>query len=688
MIEWKRILSESKRIALILCIPLICFLLFFYQKTVDAMMADPKEYRGLVEQWRNSAPDEMVAVLSEQFELTENEMRLRAQAEYLADYPGYLDRVKDQAYKMQHSSIFATDPNSYVYRNILKTAKDFAECSGNGIRLGYDRPIQDWLAFSWADWGFLAAVLLLVMSFLDERKKGLAAIVRTCPAGRGNLQVSRLMILLFYCAGMTLLLYYLPLALSLIMDGAWADLARPVQSLAEFQKCTAQHTIAGFLFQFFFVKTACGFLIGVLIWFALSILEQVQLSWILTVVGLSIEYLLYTLVPAQSILSPLRHVNVFSYVFTSKLYTEYVNINLFTYPVGKSTMLFSLLFLGAIILSVVITYVLPKRYPFGNRDRLGKWLHLWNRTGDAIRRRLGMLSFEWYKMLFLTAGGIILVLGFLFSRDLPLNSGAYSRLEDSVYRQYVTQVQGPINQDTYDYITQAKAALEHGKNVVCEKPCTMKLDETKELFKIAREKKLFLMEAEKMLFLPTLIEVKKCIEDGKLGKIYMADMSHSFSSSYNSWMFDAVLGGGPLYSSGIYAVQLLLWLFGDIKKISGEGCTFSDGIAWQYILSGTTESGVLFTAKNSTKGILDNTARIFGEKGWVEIPEYWKARKAIFHIEGSDDEIIEFPCKYELVYEAEHIKKCLDAGLITSPVVTEEISVKGIEILNKIIFDE
>lgn len=239
-----------------------------------------------------------------------------------------------------------------------------------------------------------------------------------------------------------------------------------------------------------------------------------------------------------------------------------------------------------------------------------------------------------------------------------------------------------------EHFCQAKAALEHGKNVVCEKPCTMKLDETKELFKIAREKKLFLMEAEKMLFLPTLIEVKKCIEDGKLGKIYMADMSHSFSSSYNSWMFDAVLGGGPLYSSGIYAVQLLLWLFGDIKKISGEGCTFSDGIAWQYILSGTTESGVLFTAKNSTKGILDNTARIFGEKGWVEIPEYWKARKAIFHIEGSDDEIIEFPCKYELVYEAEHIKKCLDAGLITSPVVTEEISVKGIEILNKIIFDE
>lgn len=460
MNEWKRIISDRKRIALILCIPLVCLALFFYQKTIDAMMADPEEYRELVEEWRNSTPDEIVAALSEQFELTENEMRLRVQAEYLLRYPDYLDQVQEQAYKMQHSSIFGTDPESYVYRNIIKTANDFADCSDTGIRLGYDRPLQDWLAFSWADWGFLVAVLLLVMSFLDEKKKGLAAIVRTCPAGRGSLQTSRLLILLFYCAGMTLLLYYLPLVLSLIMEGGWEDLARPIQSLAEFQKCTAQLTIAEFFAQFFFVKTACGFLLGVLIWFALSFLEQVQLCWLATVAGLSIEYFLFTFVPAQSILSPLRCINIFSYVFTSKIYTEYVNINLFSYPVGKSTMLFSLLIVGVVTLSIVITYALPKRYPFGNSDRLGKWLHLWNRTVDVVRRKLGMLSFEWYKLLFLTAGGIVLVLGFLFSRDLPLNSGAYSHLEDSVYLQYVAQIQGPITQDTYDYINQAKTSLE------------------------------------------------------------------------------------------------------------------------------------------------------------------------------------------------------------------------------------
>lgn len=463
MIEWKRIASDRKRFAMMLCIPLVCLVLFFYQKTIDAMIADPEEYQALVEEWRNSTPEEIVATLSEQFELTENEMRLRAQAEYLLDYSDYLKRVQEQANKMQQSSIFGADSNSFVYRNIIKTAKDFADCSGSGIRLGNDLAIQEWLAFSWADWGFLATVLLLVMSFLDERKKGLSAIVRSCPAGQGNLQISRLLILLFYCAGMTFLLYYLPLALSLVMEGGWGDLSRPVQSLAQFQKCTVQLTVAEFLAQFFFIKTVCGFLLGVLIWFALSFLEQVQLCWMATAVAMAVEYFLYSTIPAQSIFSPLRYVNVFSYVFTSQLYTEYVNINLLSYPVGKSTMLLGLLFIGAITLSMVITYLLPRRYPFGNRDRMGKLLHLWDCAGDALRRHFGLFSFEWYKLLFLTAGGLFLILGVILSRNLPLNSGAYSRMEDSVYRQYVAQVQGPVTQDTHEYIAQAKAALENAE---------------------------------------------------------------------------------------------------------------------------------------------------------------------------------------------------------------------------------
>lgn len=230
----------------------------------------------------------------------------------------------------------------------------------------------------------------------------------------------------------------------------------------------------------------------------------------------------------------------------------------------------------------------------------------------------------------------------------------------------------------------AKAALEHGKHVVCEKPCTTTAAQTRELYALAAEKGLFFMEAEKMLFLPAIQQLHQRIRDDFLGEISMAELSHSFPAAYNNWMFDPEAGGGTLLSSGIYAVHLLLWLFGPLASIRGERRSMPNGVEWQYILTGATESGVQFCAKNSTGAILDNTARIFGSKGWAEIPDYWKARKVIFHLPGQETEILEFPCEHELVYEAQHIHDCIHAGLRSSPVVTAELSVAGIAALEAV----
>ncbi|MBR5022787.1 MAG: Gfo/Idh/MocA family oxidoreductase [Oscillospiraceae bacterium] len=231
----------------------------------------------------------------------------------------------------------------------------------------------------------------------------------------------------------------------------------------------------------------------------------------------------------------------------------------------------------------------------------------------------------------------------------------------------------------------AKAAILAGKHVVCEKPCTTSAANTRELFALAREKGVFLMEAEKMLFLPAILEAKKRIDSGELGEIYMAEMSHSFSAGYNTWLFDPAAGGGTLLSSGIYAVQLLQWLFGPMKSIGGVRSVTENGGEWQYALSGEMENGILFHIKNSTRVNLENTARFYGAKGIVEIPEYWKARKAVFHIDGKT-EVAEFPCEHELSYEAAHIAECIENGLLTSPVVTEELSVAGITALETVKF--
>ena len=263
--------------------------------------------------------------------------------------------------------------------------------------------------------------------------------------------------------------------------------------------------------------------------------------------------------------------------------------------------------------------------------------------------------------------------------DIPKAYGSHRELleDDSIDIVYISAV----NAQHYPL---AKQALEMGKHVVCEKPCTTSAAHTKELFALAQKKDLFLMEAEKMLFLPTLLEVRKRIMAGELGELYMAELSHSFAASYNTWMFDKAAGGGTLLSSGIYAVQLLLWLFGPIKEIRGIRSAMENGAEWQYVLSGEMENGMLFSIKNSTRAILDNTARLYGTRGYVEIPEYWKARKAVFHIKGQDAETVAYPCEHELIYEVRHIAECMKSGRRTSPVVTEELSISGIAALEKV----
>ena len=260
--------------------------------------------------------------------------------------------------------------------------------------------------------------------------------------------------------------------------------------------------------------------------------------------------------------------------------------------------------------------------------------------------------------------------------EIPTAYGSHEELlqDENVNIVYISNV----NSAHYAW---AKAALLAGKHVVCEKPCTTTQAQTKELYNLAKQQGLFFMEAQKMLFLPAVLAAKEHLQD--LGEITMAQLSHSFPAAYNGWMFDKEAGGGPLYSSGIYATQLITWLFGKITDIHGTGSFLPDGVEWQYILTGETETGVLFTAKNSTKAVLDNTCRIYGEKGWLELPNYWKARSVTFHLDGRT-ETMEFPCEHELTYEVEHIAACLEQGLLTSPVITEKLSLEGIAAIEKV----
>ena len=70
--------------------------------------------------------------------------------------------------------------------------------------------------------------------------------------------------------------------------------------------------------------------------------------------------------------------------------------------------------------------------------------------------------------------------------EIPTAYGSHEELlqDETVNVVYISTV----NSQHYPW---AKAALEHGKHVVCEKPCTTSAAQTRELYALAKEKGLF-----------------------------------------------------------------------------------------------------------------------------------------------------------------------------------------------------
>lgn len=119
----------------------------------------------------------------------------------------------------------------------------------------------------------------------------------------------------------------------------------------------------------------------------------------------------------------------------------------------------------------------------------------------------------------------------------------------------------------------AKKALEAGKNVICEKPFTLLLNQAEELHKIANEKNLIILEAITNQYLSNNQKIKESIKD--LGDLKIVECNYSqYSSRYDDFKsgkvlpaFDAKKGGGALMDINIYNIHFVLGLFGLPKSV-------------------------------------------------------------------------------------------------------------------------
>lgn len=131
-----------------------------------------------------------------------------------------------------------------------------------------------------------------------------------------------------------------------------------------------------------------------------------------------------------------------------------------------------------------------------------------------------------------------------------------------------------VNTPDRFHTSYTRQAMEHGKNVLCEKPFAMTADEARETFEMAKEKGLVVMPNQNRRFDSDMAAVRNVIESGKLGDLVEIESHYDY---YRPQIKDHK-GLGYLYGLAVHPIDQMVGQFSlpdkvvyDVRSIDNPG---------------------------------------------------------------------------------------------------------------------
>lgn len=219
-----------------------------------------------------------------------------------------------------------------------------------------------------------------------------------------------------------------------------------------------------------------------------------------------------------------------------------------------------------------------------------------------------------------------------------------------------------------------KMCLEHHKHVICEKPMLSNIEENEELFALAKQNNCLLMEAMKAVFLPINIKVKQMIQDHVIGDVRCIDASFIRGPRHpeDHWIYD-LKTGGALKDLGSYCAAIINFLTDKkpnvVYKKTNKTDTLADTIAEVGINYDEIDGHILVS--NEISG--NSSLNIYGTRGYIVIPEFWKVGKGYYVVDGNRYELNEEMIN-DFYYELQHFTDLINSNIYESKIMSKEAS--------------
>jgi predicted dehydrogenase len=233
----------------------------------------------------------------------------------------------------------------------------------------------------------------------------------------------------------------------------------------------------------------------------------------------------------------------------------------------------------------------------------------------------------------------------------------------------------------------ARAALDAGKHVLCEKPLTINAREAGELARLAGEQGLFLMEAVWTRFLPATRRALELVGSGAIGTVRWVQADLGFPAVYDpaDRLWDPAAGGGALLDLAVYPLTWAVAALGFPTRLTAAGHLNQDGVDVQNTLTLEYPEGAAAQLTSSLSAAGPGMATLGGTAGWIRTgsPLYRPKSLEICGLDGRV-RVEEFPEETEgFIHELRETARCIRAGLQESPLMPWAETVQMMQLLDE-----
>lgn len=206
----------------------------------------------------------------------------------------------------------------------------------------------------------------------------------------------------------------------------------------------------------------------------------------------------------------------------------------------------------------------------------------------------------------------------------------------------------------YEY---AKRALEAGFNVLCEKPITLKYNQTVELFEIADRNSLVLMEGIKTAYCPGFKQILEVAKGGIIGDIVDVEATFTRIGPTDSREYWDENYGGSFFEFGRYPMLPVYELIESLQNEANSDISFhsiiADTVMDKYtktILSWKDKNGLekcMATIKTGLGVKSEGELIISGTCGYIQVPSpWWLTKRFVVRFENPG-KVMEYTAQYE-----------------------------------------